>query len=124
MGARDHFALLRQRHSPAVKRAETAVRIYQSYSPTAAESFCRLARVDYRALDSYMGYSESALRGLQSARDSNGVIVRAVLARKFPAHVTPQAPETFIPDTRSAEEKLRDAKASGSLRSVIHHDNS
>jgi len=94
-------------------KAETAVRVSQSCnSPRAVESFCRLVKVDYGALTRYTTSSESDLRRLQTARDSNGVIVRAVLAVNYAAPVKPQAPETFIPDTRSVEEKLRDAKAS------------
>jgi hypothetical protein len=94
-------------------RAETAVRVSQSCnSPRAVESFCRLVNVNYGALTRYTTSSESDLRRLQTARDSNGVIVRAVLAVNYAAPVKPQAPAVFILDTRSADEKLRDAKAS------------
>jgi hypothetical protein len=94
-------------------KAETAVRVSQSCnSPRAVESFCRLVNVDYGALTRYTTSSESDLRRLQTARDSNGVIVRAVLAVNYAAPAKPQAPVVFIPDTRSADEKLRDAKAS------------
>jgi len=71
-----------------------------------------LVNVDYGALTRYTTSSESDLRRLQTARDSNGVLVRAVLAVNYAAPVKPQALAVFIPDTRSAEEKLRDAKAS------------
>jgi hypothetical protein len=94
-------------------RAEAAVRVIQSCSnPAAVDTFCRLVKIDYGALVDYATYTESALRGLQSARDSNGIIVRAVLAVKYPAPVKPQAPVVVVPDLRSADEKLRDAKAS------------
>jgi len=93
-------------------RAETAVRVSQSCnSPRAVESFCRLV-VNYGALTRYTTSSESDLRRLQTARDSNGILVRAVLAVNYAAPAKPQAPAVFIPDTRSADEKLRDAKAS------------
>jgi hypothetical protein len=95
-------------------RAETAVRVSQSCnSPRAVESFCRLVNIDYGALTRYVTSSESDLRRLQTARDSNGVLVRAVLAVNYAAPAKPQAPAgVFIPDPRSADEKLRDAKAS------------
>ncbi len=94
-------------------RAETAVRVSQlCNSPRAVEFFCRLVNIDYGALTRYTTSSESDLRRLQTARDSNGVIVRAVLAVKYPAPAKPQAPAVYVPDLRSAEEKLRDAKAS------------
>ena len=94
-------------------RAETTVRVSQSCSsPRAVESFCRLVNIDYGALTRYVTSSEPDLRRLQTARDSNGVLVRAVLAVNYAAPAKPQAPVVFIPDTRSADEKLRDAKAS------------
>ncbi len=92
-------------------KAETAVRV-TSCSPRAVKSFCRLAHIDYGALLRYTTLAEPELRRLQTARDSNGVIVRAVLAVKYPAPAKLQEPAVLIPDTRSGDEKLRDAKAS------------
>ena len=90
-------------------RAETAVRVSQSRnSPRAVESLCRLVNINYGALTRYVTSSEPDLRRLQTARDSNGVIVRAVLAVNYAAPAKPQAPVVFIPDTRSADEKLRE----------------
>lgn len=92
-------------------RAELAVRIQESH-PAIAETVCRSIKIDYGAVLRFTESPESTLKRLQIARDSNGVIIRAVLAVKHPPPVTPEFnPETFVPDTRSAEEKLRDAKA-------------
>jgi hypothetical protein len=95
-------------------RAQTAVRVAQSCKcRRVVELFCKLTHIDCGNLNGYLSYTESALsalRGLQTAKHSNVVLARAVLAVKYPAPVKNGAP-AFIPDTRSADEKLRDAKA-------------
>ena len=95
-------------------RAEAAVRVSMTCSnPRVVEEFARLTGIDYGALIDYATYTESALRRLEHGKDFRAALVRAFLAVKFPAPVKPQAPAgVFIPDTRSADEKLRDAKAS------------
>jgi hypothetical protein len=66
-------------------RAGAAVKAFQSCrNPAVVETFCRAINVDWRALEHYMGYLESPLRGLRMAKDFNGVLVRAILAEKFP----------------------------------------
>jgi hypothetical protein len=92
-------------------RAETAVKAFQlGGDREVIHSFCQTLKIDFLTLESFMGYSESALRGLQMAKDYKGTLVRAILAEKFP--LPPKIEAVFIPDTRSADEKLRDAKAS------------
>ena len=95
-------------------RAEAAVRVSMTCSnPRVVEEFARLTGIDYGALIDYATYTESALRRLEHGKDFRAALVRAFLAVKFPAPAKPQAPAgVFIPDTRSADEKLRDAKAS------------
>ena len=91
---------------------EMAVRVSQSCSPGLLERFCQVARIELWNLKRFLGASEQDLKKWACAKDSNGVIVRAVLAVKYPAPAKTQAPAgVFIPDTRSADEKLRDAKA-------------
>jgi hypothetical protein len=60
-----------------------------------------LVKVDYGALDQSTACTEPELRRLQTVRDSNGVIVRAVLAVNYAAPVKSQALTVFIPDIRS-----------------------
>ncbi len=94
-------------------RAQTAVRVAQSCKcRRVVELFCKLTHIDCGNLSGYLSYTESALsalRGSQTAKDSNVVLARAVLAVKYPAPAKPQAP-VFVPDHRSGEEKLADAK--------------
>jgi hypothetical protein len=87
-------------------RAETAVRVSQSCSsPRVVEYFCRLVNIDYGALTRYVTSSEPDLRRLQTARDSNGVLVRAVLAVNYAAPVKTEAPAVFIPQTHGRHMK-------------------
>lgn len=94
---------------PEETRAEVAVRMYQSH-PAIAETVCRSVKIDYGAVINYTTYSEANLKRLQTARDSNGIIIRAVLAVNYPAPAKPEAPEAFVPDNRPVEEKEREAK--------------
>jgi hypothetical protein len=53
------------------------------------------------------------LRRLASATDVNGSVVRAIVNVKYPpAPAKKTEVPAFVPDTRSVEEKLRDAKRS------------
>jgi len=91
---------------------EMAVRVSQSCSPGLLERFCQVARIELWNLKRFLGASEQDLKKWAGAKDSAGTIVRAILAVKYPAPVKKTETPVFIPDTRSGEEKLRDAKAS------------
>ncbi len=95
---------------PEDARAELAVRIYQSH-PAIAETVCRSVKIDYGAVIRYTEASEPDLKRLQTARDSNGVIIRAVLTLKYPPPAN--KPDELIRDSRSVEEKLQEAKEYG-----------
>jgi hypothetical protein len=94
-------------------RMEVAVRVVQSCNQVTAEEFCRTLKIDMSSITRFLQCSEAELRRLASATDVNGSVVRAVLTVRFPAPVKKAAEvPAFIPDLRSAEEKLRDAKRS------------
>ena len=94
-------------------KAEVAVKsLMTSASLSVGKSLCRLLGIDHQNLAGYLAYSESEFTKIRELRNANGILARAVLAVKYPAPVKPQGPAVFIPDTRSAEEKLREAKAS------------
>jgi hypothetical protein len=78
-------------------RAGVAVKGLMSTANVAAgQSLCKLLKIDHWNLRGYLAYTESDLRRLQTARDSNGVLVRAILAEKFP----PPKVEAPVSETR------------------------
>ena len=93
--------------------AEMAVRV-SIHSPASLERVCKVAQIEYWNLVKALEYSEIDLKRLSSGKGPEGVIFRAVLAVKYPPEPIKKTdgPAPFIPDTRSAEQKLRDAKAS------------
>jgi hypothetical protein len=96
-------------------RTEMAVRINASCSPEMTELFCKLAKTRFDLLVRMLRCPEAELKRLSVAKGPEGVVIRSILKVNYnyppPAPVA-GAPTGFIPDTRSGEERLRDAKAS------------
>ncbi len=94
-------------------RMEVAVRVVQSCNQVTAEEFCRTLKIDMSRITRFLQCSEAELRRLASATDVNGSVVRAIVNVKYPpAPAKKTEVPAFVPDTRSVEEKLRDAKRS------------
>lgn len=99
-------------------KAQMAVRVMQGCSESAARLFLPMLGLDYveyaRMMLNYKTEQE-LVRIVESAVNGDGPLSRFARARLAVCHQTPVAakpkPQPFIPDTRSAEEKLAEAKA-------------
>jgi hypothetical protein len=78
-------------------------------------TFCKLANIRLGTLVRVLQCGEAELKQLSVAKGPEDVVIRAIL--KINHNYPPPAPvagaaAVYVPDTRSADEKLRDAKAS------------
>jgi hypothetical protein len=72
------------------------------------------AKIKFDVLVRMLRCPEAELKRLSVAKGPEGVTIRAILKVNFryPPPPVAGAPAVYVPDTRSGEEKLRDAKAS------------
>jgi hypothetical protein len=90
-------------------RIESAVRL-SLHSPAAAETYARLANVDWGTLSQYLKVSEVDLIRWSGVRDPKiALMVKTILALKFPPPKI-EASTGYVTDTRSGEQRLADAK--------------
>jgi hypothetical protein len=99
-------------------KAQMAIRVMQSCPESAARMFLRMLGLDYtdyaRMMLNYKTEQE-LLRVVEKAVNGDGPLSRFARARLAVNHQTAvvarPSPQPFVPDTRSAEEKLAEAKA-------------